>query len=387
VHMTTDTSGLQGPSCGCGVAHASLRSTPLRDFHIRHGARLVGFSGWEMPVQYRSILDEHRAIRSAAGLFDVSHMGEVDIVGPDAGRFLNRCITNDIAKLYPGRVLYTPMCYPDGGVVDDILVYMRGSEDFFLCVNASNTAKDLAWLRTLAEDFDVEICDRSADYGLLALQGPNAAAILRSLSLPDIDLIKYYHFGEGHVAGVQCLISRTGYTGEDGFELYHWGNDATALAESIVSAGAGHGLVLAGLGARDGLRLEAGYPLYGHELSEEISPIAAGLGWAVKFNKKEDFIGKEALVRETQLGPRQRVMHFRTGGRRIARAGSEIRLADGREAGRVLSGTLSPILGEAIGSALIDSSLEGSRFFIESRGSIEPVAVVQPPFVALPPKL
>src|SRR5580658_6733341 len=230
---------------------AELQRTPLRDFHLRHGARLVDFAGWEMPVQYKSILDEHRAVRTAAGLFDVSHMGEVEVLGPEAARFLNRVVTNDVSKLYPGRVLYTPMCHPAGGVVDDLLIYMRGAEDYFLCINASNTANDLAWLRSAAGEFDVEIIDRSDDYALLALQGPKALEILQPICGPALGLIKYYHFGEGHVAGIRCLISRTGYTGEDGFELYHPAKDARFLAESLFRAGADHGLILAGLGARD----------------------------------------------------------------------------------------------------------------------------------------
>src|SRR5476651_1220546 len=192
---------------------SGLKRTPLRDFHAAHGARLVDFAGWEMPVQYRSILEEHKAVRRAAGLFDVSHMGEVEIRGPEAGRFLNYLVTNDVAKLFPGRVLYSPMCYPNGGVVDDLLVYMRGPDDYFLCINAGNIAKDLAWLHEQARGFAVTVTDRSADYALLAVQGPRAAAIVQSLTSEPLGLVKYYHFVEGIVAGVRCLVSRTGYTG------------------------------------------------------------------------------------------------------------------------------------------------------------------------------
>jgi aminomethyltransferase len=385
--MTSTEKPAVKPSCGCSRGAATLRATPLRDFHLRHGARLVDFAGWEMPVQYKSILDEHRAVRSAAGLFDVSHMGEVEILGPDAIRFLNRVVTNDVGKLYPGRVLYTPMCYPDGGVVDDLLIHMRATEDFFLCLNASNTYKDIAWLQAAAGDYDVEIRDRSADYALLALQGPNTAAVLGPICGTGINLIRYYHFGEGFVGGVRCLISRTGYTGEDGFELYHSAKDSAKLAEALLEAGRDKGLVLAGLGARDSLRLEAGYPLYGHELSESISPVAAGLGWTIKFNKGVDFVGREALLRETQEGAKQRVVHFRTGGRRIARAGAVIRLGDGREVGTVLSGTLSPILGEAIGSAIVESAVGTLQpIFVELGQSAELLTLVKPPFVPLPPK-
>ena len=261
-----------------------LKRTPLRDFHAAHGGRLVDFAGWEMPVQYRSILEEHKAVRRAAGLFDVSHMGEVDVQGPGAAAYLQRLVTNDISRLYPGRVLYSPMCQPDGGVVDDLLVYMRGADDYFLCINAGNIAKDLAWLREQAAGFDVRVTDRSEDFALLAVQGPRAAEIVQLLTGAKLGLIRYYHFAEATVAGIGCLASRTGYTGEDGFELYHAPGDAAALATALLDAGRPHGLELAGLGARDSLRLEAGYPLYGHELAPDISPLAAGLGWTVRLD-------------------------------------------------------------------------------------------------------
>src|SRR5215207_2260926 len=214
---------------------SDLKRTPLRDFHAAHGARLVDFAGWEMPVQYRSILEEHKAVRRTAGLFDVSHMGEVDVRGPDAGKFLNHLVTNDVAKLFPGRVLYSPMCYPNGGVVDDLLVYMRGTDDYFLCINAGNIDKDIAWIREQAAKFDVTIVDRSPDYALLAVQGPRAAAIVQSLTGAKLGPVKYYHFMEATVAGVHCIASRTGYTGEDGFELYHATADAEKLAPALLA--------------------------------------------------------------------------------------------------------------------------------------------------------
>src|SRR3954469_6245852 len=227
---------------------SELKRTPLRDWHAAHGGRLVDFAGWEMPVQYRSILEEHKAVRRTAGLFDVSHMGEVRVDGPDAARFLNRLVANDVAKLFPGRILYTPMCYPNGGVVDDLLVYMLEPEKYFLVINAGNIAKDLAWIREQSKGFNVQIDDRSDDFGLLAVQGPRAAEIVQSLTGAKLGAVKYYHFVEGPVAGIQCVISRTGYTGEDGFELYHAAAEATKLAEAVAAAGAAHGLELAGLG-------------------------------------------------------------------------------------------------------------------------------------------
>lgn len=362
---------------------AGLKRTPLYDFHVRRGGRMVDFAGWEMPVQYRSILDEHRAVRQAAGLFDVSHMGEVDVQGRAAGQFLDHLVPNDVSRLFPGRVLYTTMCQPDGGVVDDLLVYCRSGTDFFLCINAGNVAKDLAWIRAQAEGFDVVIRDRSDDYALLAVQGPAACGIVFALADRPLADLKYYHFTEGAVAGVPALISRTGYTGEDGVELYVAAVAAPGLAEALLAAGAGAGLELAGLGARDSLRLEAGYPLYGHELSEKISPLAAGLGWTVKLDKAADFIGKAALLAEkaNPVGPK--VVYFRTGDRRIIRAGAPVLGPDGQPVGEVLSGTLSPILQEAIGSALVARAAAGGPLAADVRGTKINFQLVKPPFVPL----
>ena len=362
---------------------SELQRTPLRDFHAAHGARLVDFAGWEMPVQYRSILEEHKAVRRAAGLFDVSHMGEVDVRGPEAGKFLNHLLTNDVAKLFPGRVLYSPMCYPTGGVVDDLLVYMRGQDDYFLCINAGNIAKDLAWIRAQAAGFAVTITDRCADYALLAVQGPRAAEIVQSLTGAKLGLVKYYHFTEGTVAGVHCLISRTGYTGEDGFELYHAAGDAVGLAEAILAAGASRGLELAGLGARDSLRLEAGYPLYGHEITADISPLTAGLGWTVKLDKGADFVGRAALVAEKTGGAPHKVVFFKTGDRRIVRAETPVLDQGGANVGRVLSGTLSPLLNEAIGSALVTTAAAAQPLLVDIRGTKLNLHLVKPPFVEL----
>lgn len=361
----------------------ALKRTPLRDFHAAHGARLVDFAGWEMPVQYRSILEEHKAVRRAAGLFDVSHMGEVDVQGPQAAAFLNRLVTNDVGRLFPGRIIYSPMCYESGGVVDDLLIYMRAGNDYLLCINAGNIDKDLAWIREQAAAFDVTVTDRSPDYAQLAVQGPATAAILQPLTSTVLSTIGYYHFTDGMVAGVPCLISRTGYTGEDGFELYHAAGDVLRLTEAILQSGQGHGLELAGLGARDSLRLEAGYPLYGHEITADITPLTAGLGWTVKLDKGADFIGRAALVAERQAGSAKRVVYFRTGDRRIVRPGTAVKAADGTSAGEVLSGTLSPILNEAIGSALIQTGMIQQALTVDIRGTPINLHLVKPPFVAL----
>lgn len=361
---------------------SDLKTTPLNAFHKRHGGRMVDFAGWEMPVQYRSILEEHKAVRQRAGLFDVSHMGEVEVRGPGALAFLQHLVTNDCSRLFAGRVLYTVMCHPDGGVVDDLLVYMRGEGDYLLCINAGNIDKDIAWIRHQASSFDCTISDRSADYGQLAVQGPKAAGIVQSIADQDLSEIQYYHFRDGTVAGIPCLISRTGYTGEDGFELYCGASDAEKLAEALLVAGQPAGLELAGLGARDSLRLEAGFPLYGHEITDTVGPLAAGLGWVVKLDKG-DFIGASALREEKSRGPARRIIYFRTGDRRIVRAESPVLDGSGTRVGTVVSGTLSPILNEAIGSALVDMSSAGGPLTADIRGTAVNLQLVKPPFVPL----
>jgi aminomethyltransferase len=359
-----------------------IQTTPLNAFHRRNGGRMVDFAGWDMPVQYRSILEEHKAVRQRAGLFDVSHMGEAEVKGPEALKFLQHLVSNDCSKLFPGRVLYTVMCYPSGGVVDDLLVYMRGPDDYFLCINAGNIAKDIAWMQEQAKGFNCTVTDRSADYGQLAIQGPKAIEIVQTLTKSALTGIKYYHFADGEVAGVKCIISRTGYTGEDGVELYCAAADTERLAEAVLAAGAPLGLELTGLGARDSLRLEAGFPLYGHEITEHINPISAGLGWVVKFDKGP-FIGSDVLQAEKTKGPAKKVVFFKTGDRRIVRAESPVLNAAGTVVGRVLSGTLSPVLNEAIGSALVDSVSAGEPLAVDIRGTKLNLHLVKPPFVSL----
>lgn len=346
---------------------------------------MVDFAGWDMPVQYKSILEEHKAVRQRAGLFDVSHMGEADVRGPDALRFLQHLVTNDCSKLFPGRILYTVMCHPHGGVVDDLLVYMRGGEDFLLCINAGNIDKDIAWMQEQAKGFNCSVTNVSDKYSQLAIQGPRAAEIVQKLTQTDLATIKYYHFASGQVAGYPCIISRTGYTGEDGFELYSAGEFGERLAEAVLAAGAPLGLELAGLGARDSLRLEAGFPLYGHEITEHINPIAAGLGWVVKFDKGP-FLGSDALLAEKQNGGPKKVVYFKTGDRRIVRADTPVLDASGAEVGKVLSGTLSPILNEAIGSALVASASAKEPLQVDLRGTKIALQTVKPPFVTLAKK-
>ena len=377
---------------------SALQTTPLNGFHRRHGGRMVDFAGWDMPVQYKSILDEHKAVRSRAGLFDVSHMGEADVKGPEALKFLQYLVTNDCCKLFPGRILYTVMCYPHGGVVDDLLVYMRGPDDYFLCINAGNIAKDIAWMQEQAKGFNCTVVDRSPDYGQLAIQGPKAIEIVQTLTKSVLAGIKYYHFADGEVAGVKCIISRTGYTGEDGVELYCAAGDTERLAEAVLAAGAPLGLELTGLGARDSLRLEAGFPLYGHEITDKINPIEAGLGWVVKFDKGgkplakdespqfesgSDFIGRDVLRSTKVDGSAFKVVYFKTGDRRIVRAESLIYNAAGQNCGHVLSGTLSPILNEAIGSAYLVKALASEPLTVDILGTKLNLQLVKPPFVSL----
>ncbi len=356
--------------------------TPLNAFHRRHGGRMVDFAGWDMPVQYRSILEEHKAVRTRAGLFDVSHMGEADVRGPEALKFLQHLVTNDCAKLFPGRVLYTVMCYPHGGVVDDLLVYMRGPDDYLLCINAGNITKDVRWMQEQAKGFNCTVTDRSADYAQLAIQGPKAVEIVQTLTQTALAGIKYYHFAGGGVAGVQCLISRTGYTGEDGVELYCPAGEGEKLAEAVLTAGAPLGLELTGLGARDSLRLEAGFPLYGHEITDKINPIAAGLGWVVKLDKGA-FVGADALRAEKENGPAKKIVFFKTTDRRIVRAESPVLDAAGTAVGEVVSGTLSPILNVSIGSALVDPAAVSGPLHVEIRGGTANLQLVKPPFVPL----
>tara|TARA_B100000965_G_C19598704_1_gene761462 strand:+ start:1593 stop:2690 length:1098 start_codon:yes stop_codon:yes gene_type:complete len=330
---------------------SSLKRTPLYEFHAKHGARFVPFAGWEMPIQYTSILEEHRAVRLRAGLFDVSHMGEATVTGPGARPFLNYVMTNDFSKIKPGRAKYTLMCNPSGGALEDLIIYCMDDEEFFLCLNASNIETDISWLQEQAQGFDCKVTNVSDNYVQLALQGPRAMTVLGCLTSADLSSLKRFAFEKAQVAGVPAMICRTGYTGEDGVEIFCSPNKAAFLAESLVEAGQPLGLHLVGLGARDSLRLEAGYPLYGHEITDKITPLEAGLEWTVKFDK-DDFVGKAALMAQKEQGIKQKVIHFVLEDRRIAREGVPV-WSEEAVVGEVVSGTLSPMLQQPIGSALI----------------------------------
>ena len=334
------------------MAAQALRHTPLYEEHKALGARLVDFAGWEMPVQYEGIKAEHEAVRTAAGLFDVSHMGEVVVRGPQAEEAVQRLVTRDVSRLSVGQAGYAAVCYESGGTVDDVLVY-RTPDDFLIVVNASNREKDVAHFREHTEDLDAQVADESDDWALLALQGPRAVELLQPFTETDLSSIKYYRYEVGEVDGAYAVLSRTGYTGEDGLELFVRPNDAPGVWRRIMEAGA----TPVGLGARDTLRLEAGMCLYGNELDAETTPLEAGIGFAVNLDKKQGFVGQEALRRENEEGLKKRLVGFKVEGRGIARHDYPVAVG-GETIGSVTSGTLSPTLGEAIGLALVAPDVE-----------------------------
>ena len=297
-----------------------MKKTPFYEKHVEHHGTLIDFGGWELPVEYTGIIPEHEAVRNTAGLFDVSHMGEVTVEGKDAEAYIQKMITNDIAPMAETQIFYSPMCYPDGGVVDDLLVYKYNKEKYFIVINAANTEKDVAWfLSHVAEDVVVE--DVSAKYAQLALQGPKAEKILQKVTKQNLDEIKFFHFKDSVKLGdVDAFVSRNGYTGEDGFEILVDPKDAVALWDMMMEAGKDEGLIPCGLGARDTLRFEACLPLYGHEITETISPLEAGLGYFVKLDKN-DFIGRDALRDQKANGLTRKLCGLEMVERGIPRAG------------------------------------------------------------------
>lgn len=330
-----------------------LKQTPLHALHLALGGKMVEFAGWEMPIQYEGITAEHQAVRNSAGLFDVSHMGEIFVQGEDALEFLQSMMTNDVSGMQDGQILYTLMCYPDGGVVDDLVIYRFSPERYLLIVNASNAAKDFAWLEDHRAARAVELVDRSEQLSLLALQGPKAQEILSDCTEFDLSRIQFFRFAEEvSIAGLSCLVSRTGYTGEDGFEICMRNEDAPALWSILLETGAGRGLSPCGLGARDTLRFEACLPLYGNELSPEINPLEAGLQRYVKL-EKPDFIGKAALVSIKAAGLKRTLVGFELTGPGIARHGYDISV-NGERIGFVTTGYHAPTLRKSIGLALVD---------------------------------
>lgn len=357
-----------------------LKRTPLYEEHLSAKAKLIDFGGWEMPVQYAGVIEEHHTVRKKAGLFDVSHMGEVNVTGKDALTFVQNLITNDVTRIQNGQILYSPMCYPTGGIVDDLLVYRYDLEHFFIVVNASNTDKDFAWMLEQAGGYDVQLDNVSSQYAQLALQGPLAEQILQRLTSVNLSEIKYYWFKHGEINGIPSLISRTGYTGEDGFEIYITPDKASLLWKKILEEGSPEGVKPIGLGARDTLRFEARLPLYGNELGPDISPLEAGIGFFVKMSK-EKFIGKEALEEQKAKGVSRKLVGLEVIERGIARSHYSLQ-KDGEEVGFITSGSFSPTLNKNIALGLIRSEIAelGSTLDVMIRGKAVKVQIIPTPF-------
>lgn len=338
------------------------------------------FAGFEMPVQYPAgIMAEHKAVRTTAGLFDVCHMGEFVLRGPQALDLIQTITVNDASGMDVWQAQYSAMCLETGGIIDDLLVY-RGPDHYMLVVNASNKDKDLAWVLKNAADFDVDVRDKSDETALLAIQGPSAAAIVQKLTDTDLDEIGYYRFGSGAVAGVEGIISRTGYTGEDGFELYIPAGEGMTLWNALMDAGEGEGLIPTGLGCRDSLRLEMGYALYGNDLDEEHTPLESSLGWITKLGKGE-FIGRDVLVRQKEAGPSRRLVGFKLTDRGFPRHGYPI-VSQGQDVGEVTSGVVSPSLGVGVGMGYVPTELSkpGTEIGVRIRSKVVPALVHRPPF-------
>jgi aminomethyltransferase len=360
---------------------AHLLKTPLYPIYSKYGAKTIDFGGWDLPVQFSSIKEEHQAVRTKAGLFDVSHMGELSVKGADSLSYLQRLVTNDISTLVDGKALYSPMCYPDGGTVDDLLIYRKAEEDYLVVINAGNIAKDLEWFQKHIEG-EVELANLSNEVALLALQGPLAEKVLQKLTDVNLQEISYFHFKDQvEIAGISSLVSRTGYTGEDGFELYIDSKDAIFLWETILDYGKEEDVLPCGLGARDTLRFEAKLPLYGQEITANITPIEAGLGFAVKVDKEVDFIGKEVLKDQKQNGAPRKLVGIEMLDRGIPRHGYPVFVGD-KKVGEVTTGTQSPTLKKNIGLVLIDKEYSdiGQEVEVQIRHKNIRAVVVKSPF-------
>ena len=358
-----------------------MKKTTLNSIHKKLGAKMVEFAGYEMPIQYSSIIAEHKAVRNSVGVFDVSHMGEIFISGDKTLEFVQHITINDASKLFPGRVQYSAMCYPDAGIVDDLLVYKISETEFLLVVNASNIEKDFNWMKE-NNKHGVRIENHSENYSLLAVQGPNSGEVIKKLvvDLPDLE---YYHFTKGKIAGVEMIISRTGYTGELGYELYFTGDEATAerVWNEIFNAGKEYDIQPVGLAARDSLRLEMGYCLYGNDIDQTTNPIEAGLGWITKI-EKPDFIGKNAILKIKQDGISRKLVAMISDEKTFPRKGYEI-ITNGKKIGNITSGTVSPVLEKPIALGYIDIPLNspGSEVFFKIRDKEFPAQITKLPFV------
>ena len=329
------------------------KKTPLYDEHIKLGGKVVDYAGWYLPIQYKGLVAEHEAVRNAVGLFDVSHMGVIIVKGKDAVDFVDYLVTNDASKAKDNQITYTFMCQPDGGVVDDFLFYRVGPEHFYLVVNAANIEKDYNWMLNHKKDFEVEITNISPETGILALQGPLAERTLQKLTKKDLNEMKFFTFDESvDINGVNVMLSRNGYTGEDGFEIYAKKDDIVKVWNDLLEAGKEEGIMPTGLGCRDTLRFEASLPLYGHEISETITPLEGGFKYFVKLKKESDFVGKEALNKQWDEGLNRKLAGFEMVERGIPREEYEIQ-KDGKKIGHVTTGYMSPTLKKNIGNALI----------------------------------
>jgi aminomethyltransferase len=361
-----------------------LLRTPLFESYEKYGAKVIDFGGWALPVQFSSILEEHETVRKKAGLFDVSHMGEVLVEGKDAESYINYLVTNDVTKLSINQAQYTAMCYPDGGTVDDLLIYKLENEKFLLVINAANIEKDFDWMKQHVEG-EVRLQNISNDIAQLAIQGPKAENILQKLTNTDLADIGFFHFVQNvNIDGInEVLVSRTGYTGEDGFELYLPEEKAESLWNKLLEAGKKEGLKPCGLGARDTLRFEARLALYGQELTNEISPLEAGIGFAVKTNKESEFIGKNALAKQKEEGLKRKLVGIEITGRGIPRHGYKVLSATNEEEiGFITSGTQSPSLKKSLGLALlsVEHAKLGTQLKVEIRKKKVDAVVVKSPF-------
>ncbi|MCM3113799.1 glycine cleavage system aminomethyltransferase GcvT [Neobacillus sp. MER 74] len=360
-----------------------LKRTPLFETYKKHGAKVIDFGGWELPVQFSSILEEHESVRNRAGLFDVSHMGEVVVEGKDAESYINYLVTNDVTKLSINQAQYTAMCYQNGGTVDDLLVYKLTHDKYLLVINAANIDKDFEWMKQHVKG-EVTLKNISNEIAQLAIQGPEAERILQKLTETNLSEIGSFKFAQHvNVSGItDILVSRTGYTGENGFELYLAAGQAEALWEKLIEAGCEDGLKPCGLGARDTLRLEARLALYGQELLSDISPLEAGIGFAVKTNKESDFIGKEALLRQKEEGLKRKLVGIEVTGRGIPRHGYKVVSESGEEIGVITSGTQSPTLKKSIGLALISAEYAqvDTQIKVEIRNKQIDAVVIKTPF-------
>jgi aminomethyltransferase len=356
----------------------SVKRTPFHAFHVAAGARLIDFAGYEMPVRYTGDVREHEIVRKAVGLFDISHMGEFYVTGFDAVDWVNGLVTNDVNAITAGQALYTPMCREDGGIVDDVLVY-RFADRLMVVVNAANRAKDWEWMES-RRPASVTMVDRSDETALLAVQGPRAAEVLRG-HVPEAVLgLGYYRFTEAPIFGVDAVISRTGYTGEDGFEIYFAPADAETVWIGLLETGRVHGLEPVGLGARDTLRLEMGFMLYGNDIDDTTSPLEAGIGWTVKLGKA-DFVGRDALRKQKEAGLERKLVGFELDGRRVPRHGMAIEAA-GSPVGVVTSGTFGPSLHRPLGMGYVAkaASAAGATIDIVAGTQRLPARVTKPPF-------